>query len=51
MGGKKNKSTISPEEEEAIKMSMEQFWKVYKLNCKNLDVPISKLLREKYDDA
>jgi hypothetical protein len=49
MGAKKK--TSSPEEDEALKMSMEQFWKLYKINCKNLEVPISKLIKEKYEEA
>ena len=49
MGAKKK--TSSPEEDEALKMSMEQFWKVYKMNCKNLEIPISKLIKDKYEEA
>ena len=49
MGAKKK--TSSPEEDETTKMALEQFWKVYKINCKNLEIPISKLIKEKYDEA
>lgn len=43
MGPKKNPAADGED------MSIEQFYKLYKKNCTQLDTPICKQIKEKYD--
>jgi hypothetical protein len=35
--------------EEGEDLSIEQFYKNYKKNCAMLDIPVNKVIKEKYD--
>ena len=49
MGGKKKAAAKGKKKDEEQDLSVEHFWKAYKKKILEYEVPLSKILKEKYD--
>ena len=49
MGGKKKAAKAGKKKDEEEYLSVEHFWKAYKKKILELEVPISKIIKEKYE--
>ena len=49
MGGKKKAAKAGKKKDDEEDLSVEHFYKAYKKKIAELDVPLSKIIKEKYD--